>query len=415
LVAEADDPIRLPSGEPLVCIYYFPHWWEPWKSDDEVVRQDFQRLRKMGFNTLLLDHEWSQAIDGNWKWLERAHRLAQEAGLSIVPWLSLKTWSDVGSDDRIRLFKEWFGVQVPFGLNQEGSRAAPLIYDDAVLRGGAQYATSYLDRYADKALLKVKWNDGTRPVICLGVEAAWDGSFDETTNLLFCRWLRDRYKTVKALNTAWKRDFHDFLAIDPRDSSVFDYKNHVAGQAKFPQAVEDHVEFRSEMISDSMARMGALVKRKYPNVLLLAEIPYQYGSKHPHAAGYRIAYGANPRSCDYADIVLFRNTGPLDGQEIKSLRDRQKGTGQKFVFTYRTYSDWDVAPESPQFEKTVTLYANQAGKVANGFGFYSWNEMVDTHVAYSPKVEPLGWTPERSEKAIALLAAMVKRYREQVK
>ena len=32
----------------------------------------------MGFNTLLLDHEFSQMLDGNWKWLDREHRLARE-------------------------------------------------------------------------------------------------------------------------------------------------------------------------------------------------------------------------------------------------------------------------------------------------------------------------------------------------
>ena len=35
-------PLRLASGEPWVCIYYFPHWWEPWKSSDEAVLRDLR-------------------------------------------------------------------------------------------------------------------------------------------------------------------------------------------------------------------------------------------------------------------------------------------------------------------------------------------------------------------------------------
>ena len=31
------EPIRLANGEPMVAIYYFPHWWEPWKSNDAVI------------------------------------------------------------------------------------------------------------------------------------------------------------------------------------------------------------------------------------------------------------------------------------------------------------------------------------------------------------------------------------------
>ncbi len=83
-------PLRLPHDEPMVCIYHHPHWWGSWKSSDEAVLNDLRRLRGMGFNTLLLDHEWSQAIDGDWRWLERSHRPAAQAGLRIMPWLSVK-------------------------------------------------------------------------------------------------------------------------------------------------------------------------------------------------------------------------------------------------------------------------------------------------------------------------------------
>ena len=99
----AASPLRLANDEPLVCIYYFPHWWEPWKSSDEAVLRDLRRLRGAGFNTLLLDHEWSQAIDGNWRWLDRSHRLAAQAGMKILPWLSAKSWGDVSPGDRARL------------------------------------------------------------------------------------------------------------------------------------------------------------------------------------------------------------------------------------------------------------------------------------------------------------------------
>lgn len=328
-----NEPLRLPDGQPLVCMYYFTHWWEPWKSDDGAVLDDFRNLRSMGINTVLLDQEWSQTIDGNWKWLDRDFRLAEEAGVKIVPWLSLKTWCDIQPGHRAELAKEWFGVDMRYGVTQDGEQTAPLPYDESVLIAGSKYAMMYLDRYVSSALLHLRWNGKDRPVICLGVESAWHGSFDDTTNLLFCRWIRDRYRDIKALNDSWRTEYSDFFHIDPRDTAIFDYSGHVDGKAKHPTAVEDHIEFRSEIISDSLARMAALVRQKYPDVLFLAEIPYQYGSEHPHARGYRIGYGANPRSCDYADIVLFRNTGPLSAKEAKSLKEHQARTGQKFILT----------------------------------------------------------------------------------
>jgi hypothetical protein len=411
--SRANEPLRLPNGEPLVCIYYFTHWWEPWKSDDEAILRDFRRLKAMGFNTLLLDHEWSQAIDGNWKWLDRGHRLAKQAGLQIVPWLSPKTWSDIHPGYRAQLAKEWFGVDVRYGAAQDGKAAAPLIYDESVLTAGTKYTEMYLERYLSGALLRLRWNGKDRPVVCLSVESAWDGSFDETTNLLFCRWLRDRYRTINALNKAWGTALADFFAVDPRDTAVFDYAGHMEGKAKHPAAVEDHIAFRAEMISDTLARMAARVRRKYPGVLLMAEVPYQYDGEHPHARSYRIQYAANPRSCDYADIVLFRCTGPLSAGEIKALKAYAAKTGQKFVLTYRTYSDWDVAPDAPAFGKSVAVYADQAAAHGSGFGFYSFNEMVDTHVAWSPVMsaqEQQGWTQARSERALGLIGAMVERY-----
>jgi hypothetical protein len=410
-------PLRLENGEPLVAIYYFPHWWEPWKSSDDVVLRDLRRLRGMGFNTLLLDHEWSQAIDGNWRWLDRSHRLAAQAGMKLLPWLSAKGWCDIEAGDRAKLARKWFGVEIPYGQSQDGSPAAPLIYDEAVLTAGSQYAIRYLERYASTALLRLDWKGAPRPVISLSVESAWIGGFDPRSIALFRKWLADKYHDVGKLNAAWGTTVASLDAIDPRDVTLFDYRGHVAGRAHHPKAVEDHVAFRAETASKSLGQMAARVRARWPDVLLLAEVPYQYDSEHPHARAYRIDYGANPESCDYADIVLFRCTGPLSASEARSLERHRRRTGQRFVLTYRTYSDWDVPPASEAFRQSVQLYAGQAAALGDGFGFYSYNEMVDTHVAYSTamsKKEQHGWNPQRSERAIGLMEAMVGQYLRQV-
>jgi hypothetical protein len=115
--------------------------------------------------------------------------------------------------------------------------------------------------------------------------------------------------------------------------------------------------------------------------------------------------------------VLFRCTGPLSASEARSLERHRQRTGQRFVLTYRTYSDWDVSPASEAFRQSVQLYAGQAAALGDGFGFYSFNEMVDTHVAYSPAMsakEQPGWSPERAQRAIGLVEAMVAQYRRQV-
>jgi len=316
-----------------------------------------------------------------------------------------------------RLAKQWFGVEIPFGLSQDGSPAAPLIYDDAVLSAGSQYTIRYLERYSNAALVQVRWKGAVRPVVNLSVESAWIGGFDARSAKLFRKWLAIKYGDIGKLNGHWGTALKSFEAVEPRDVKLFDYSGHVAGQARHPAAVEDHVAFRAETTSKSLARMAALVRARRPDVLFLAEVPYQYDAEHPHAKDYRIVYGANPESCDYADIVLFRCTGPLAASEAQSLERHRRRTGQRFVLTYRTYSDWDVRPGTDAFQQSVRLYADQAAALGDGFGFYSFNEMVDTHLAYSPAMsaqQPSGWSPERAERAIGLAGAMVRRYLQQV-
>lgn len=419
LAGPAAAALRLADGRPMVCVYYFGHWWDPWKSNDDAIRADLKRLREMGVSTICVDHEWSQAIDGDWKWLDREHRLAKEAGLQIIPWLSLKTWSDLGSPDRMKLVKQWYGVDLRLGEHQNGAPGGIQIWDPGTIRVGAAYAADYVKRYRDQALLHVDWQGRSRPVVALSVELAWaDGGFDEATNMLLIRWLRQRYGDIGKLNAAWGTAFSGFWDINPHDTTVFDYANLQAGKARHPQAVEDHIEFRSGLISDSLGMTAAVLRRTVPDVLILAELPYQLGSRHPHAEGYRIGYAANPSAARSADLLLLRCTGPLDEAEARTLAAWRQETGQPVILTYRTYSDWGTRTRSAEdTARNAALYAGQAADLADGFGFYSWNEMVDTHVAPSPEAEqgkPGALTAAQSGNAVALMAEMVKVYLQKV-
>ena len=413
----AAEPVRLADGRPFVCVYYFGHWWDPWKSDDDAIRADFRKLEEMGVSVLGVDHEWSQAIDGDWKWLDREHRLAKEAGLQIIPWLSLKCWSDMGSEGRRKLVQEWYGVDLKLGETQDGSPGPVEIGDEATLTAGAAYAADYIERYGDQALLKVNWQGRARPVVALSVELAWTGGFDEHNRQLFINWLREQYANdLGKVNTAWGTELESFDQVNPKDTGVFDYAHLQAGEAKHPQAVEDHVEFRSQVISDSLGKMAGRLRHTHPDVLILAEVPYQFASKHPHAEGFRIGYASNPSCTRSADIIFFRNTGPLNQEEADFLRDWVADTKQPVILTYRTYSDWCNERSEEDTANSAQLYGGQAAEFGNGFGFYSWNEMVDTHVAPSrPDDDHRGkLTPEQSARGVALMAAMVKRYLELV-
>lgn len=416
--AGSADVIRLADGKPTVGVYYFTHWWEPWRSSDERILEDLARLKQMGYNTIYLDSEWSQMIDGDWKLLDRGHRLAKQAGMQILPWLSAKVWVDIGSHDYRRdLVKTMYGVELEMGTGPDGKPNRTKPYDPAVIEAGVRYCEQYIERYAkDGALMRVMWNGKACPVVAPTVELEWSGSCDVVTQQMFRMWLRGRYANdIAKLNKAWGTTLKGFEQVDVCDTKLFDLGAHCEGKAAHPNAAEDHVEFRSQVVDNCLAEISRRLRVKYPDLVIATELPYQFNASHPHAIGYRIMAGANPSAASHADILMVRATDSLTPDEEKALLDHRKRTGQKVILTYRTYQEWGkmLLDGKRTQDEMDRLYADQAARAADGFGFYSWNEMVDTHVVADPDppFHPTSRINEKeSEAFIESLGGMAKRY-----
>ena len=392
-VRAEDNVLRTPSGESLRCIYYFPHWWDPWRSDEKVVAKDLKHLRSLGINTLLLDHEWSQAPNNSWGMLDRAHRLAKDAGMQIVPWLSLKVWNDFNYGDRTKIVKKQYGVELQLSRDQDGKLSSIMVYDEGAVIAGAEYAIDYLDRYLkDGVIAHYQWGGEVRPTVALTVELAWNaGGFDDRTTGRFRRALAKQYgKDIRTLNEKWGTKYASFDAIDPRDKKIFNYADHDTSKIAHPEAVEAHIEFRSQMIHEGLQAAKERVLLKHPNVIFSTEFPYQIAAVHPHAKEFRVDFGSNPSSSLHAEVLYLRMTGLMIESEIEALRKHGEAAGQKIVLCYRTYVEW-AKPDV----KAASVYAKEALQHAHGIGFYSWNEMVDVHLAEPGPGSPRNtWTVE---------------------
>lgn len=414
IVHAGDLRLRLADGRPVVAVYYFGHWWEPWKSGDDAIRRDFARLRQMGVSVVFCDHEWSQAIDRDWFWLDREHRLAREAGLVIVPWLSLKTFADVEPGARQALARKWYGVDLVYGCDQEGKPTCPLPYHPATAEFAAKWVKAYVDRYRESgALARVKLDGREGIWVAPTVEIGWPGpgSFDGLTGLMFARWLRARYGSVARLNQAWGTTYGSWWDVDQRDAAIFDYQS-APGQEKHPKAVADRTSFCSELLGDGLARMAAEVRRAAPGVIIGSEVPYQLGAQHPHAIAYARGYCAEPGAAEHAEILVVRATGTLTPQELK-LQDEYRDRGHAVVLTFRTYGSY--ATDKPEGEMSREAFANilasQGAGHADGLGFYSWNEMVDTHVAAGGGGrEEVRMTDEQMARAVEVLGRAFSAY-----
>ncbi|MHB1456110.1 MAG: hypothetical protein ACYC0V_04250 [Armatimonadota bacterium] len=383
------DPIRVADGKPLVGIYFFPHWWEPWKSSDDAVTKDLTLLNDMGYNTIFVDHQFSQMLDGDWKLLDRGHRLAKQTGISILPWLSPGVWG-LGSGSELRDRAEnMYGIKFDMGVDIDGKPNEVKPYDPAVIDFGVKYTSQYLDRYLqDGAILRVMWNGKLRPVVALSVEVKWAGSYDPLTEQMLRLWLRGRYGSdIRKLNRRWQTSYTGFEQVDLHDTMIFDINGFLKGEAKHPNAVEDHVEFRSQVIDNALAEMKRRLLVKYPDLLIATELPYQFAGMHPHAEAFRVEYGANPSAVRHADILVIRASDSLSPSEEKALIAEMKAAGQKVILTYRLSSGYwgpKLRADKSEYANMDRMFAKQAARIADGFGIYSWNEMVDPHVVVDP-------------------------------
>ncbi|MBR4748586.1 MAG: beta-galactosidase [Abditibacteriota bacterium] len=420
LAAGRPTTLRTRDNSPLCGFYFFTHWWEPWRSDDARALGDLREIRAMGCNVIFLDSEWSQMIDRDWFWLDRGHRLAKEAGLEILPWLSLKEWIDLGGENRVALVKKMYGVDLRTGVDYDGKPNRIIPYDEATIEAGYRYCVDYLDRYlSDGAILRVRDGSKLKPVVAITVELEWSGSNDEETNKRFRKYLKDIYSYTDRLNKAWGTRLGSIDEVELMDPKLFNIEDCSAGKAKLDRATEDQIAFRAKVQNDAMAEIKRRLKIRYPDLLIATELPHEMFTDHPAELYYRINGAATPETTLHADITVLRCTGLLSKKTEDALIKWQKDTGQHLVITYRTYK----GKEQAVLKGSDTDYfriGDQAARIGDGFGFYSWNEMVDTHIAAEPDLSnPIGkfeiFTPEESRAWKGLASQQIKEYLEKAK
>ena len=363
------DPVRITGDELMKSIYMFPHWWDPWKSDDAALTADIQKIKGLGFNTLCLDHEVSQAVDREWYWLDREYKLAGQEKVYILPWLQLQCV------DRLGLM-QFSHFQLSEAVNQDKQPEADCanFRDPEFRRALAHYVEAYLERYInDPALLNIKDGDKMKPVVGLMVETGWRStnglplSFDDETNAYFRRWMKSSYHDLAQLNKKWGTSYKSFDEIDPCDKAIFNYD--FPDKANMPKAVQDHVRFRARMIGEALQEVAKQVRKRHKNVLFAAEIAYPLSSDNPDAAAYKWNDANEYKAVEFADMVYIRTVGNTSTGQVKKEQDLMMQNGKKVILAYRFFGDSTPA--------RAIAFALDCATSANGIGYYNWNETAD--------------------------------------
>ena len=418
--SQSSSTIMLKDNKPLAGFYYFTHWWEPWASDDNLILKDFSDMKAMGYNTIFLDSEWSQMIAADWKLLDRGHKLAKGAGIEILPWLSLKAWIDIADpESRRKMIKDMYDVDIEMGIDADGKINRNKPYDPAIIEAGYQYSIAYLKRYLnDGAILHVMDNGKLKPVVAITVELEWSGSNDSTTNKMFQDWLRKKYAYTTALNKAWNTKIKNIDNITIFDKDIFDTDEYLNGKSKHPKAVEDNALFRAEVLDNSMLEIKNRLKKDYPDLLIATEIPYQFLDIHPHARWYTYVGGALPESSKHADILVLRCTDYISKESGEFIKKWKKENNQKVILAYRTPVGYAKNFINGELASPYFKIGKQAAEYADGFGFYSWNEMVDVHISADPTpphTETQAVSIEEAKAWRTIIASQIRDYLEAIK
>jgi len=364
------DPIKLADDQTLRAVYYYPHWWDPWKSDDAAVTADLKKMKEIGLNTICVDHEVSQAIDRDWYWLDREYKLAAAEKMCVLPWLQLQCV------DRKALMA-FSGLELKAAVNQDGQAENDFCdyRDGEFKRALAHYIDVYLDRYEnDPALLRMKDRGKLKPVVGVVVEAGWrnaDGrplSFDDDTNAYFRKWMKSSHHDLAQLNSKWGTNYKSFDEIDPRDKTIFDYG--FPDKANMPMAVREHAHFRARMISDMLSSVASEVRKKHKDVLLAAEVAYPFSSDDPNASAYHWNSANEYKSVEFADVIIIRTMGDTCVGQAAKDNDIIMLNGKKLVLAYRLFDDTTSS-------RAVALGMDCAMS-CNGLVYYNWNETKDT-------------------------------------
>jgi hypothetical protein len=370
---DLQDQIKLSDGQAFKAVYYFPHWWDPWKTDDSAVLSDLRTMKSIGFNTVCLDHEVSQAVDKDWYWLDREYKLAGQEKMLILPWLQLQ------SVDRNALMKFTHLTLQP-AINQNGKPEDDCVSfrDEEFKRAMVHYISVYLDRYEnDPSLLRVKEGKKTRPVVGIMLETGWRNnsglplSFDDETNAYFRKWMQASHHDLKQLNSKWGTKYKSFSEIDPRDKSIFNYA--YEDKRNMPEAVREHVIFRARVINEALEDIARQVRKRHKDVLFVAEVAYPFGYDDPDANAYYWNDANDHKAVEFANIVVVRTMGNTTTPDMKKIQELLMSHGKNVVLAYRFLSGSN--------DVKGVEFALDCAKNANGLAYYNWNENADSSSA----------------------------------
>ncbi|PKB15021.1 beta-galactosidase [Flavobacterium sp. 5] len=177
-----------------VGVYYYPEHWDP-----SQWERDFQNMEKMGFEfTHFGEFAWAQLEpeEGKYdfKWLDKSLELAEKYHLKVIMCTSTAT-------PPVWLVRKHPEV---LATNEDGTKM------DHGTRQHATFSSNYYRNYSMKMIAELAKRYGNDKRIMgwqLDNEPMRFLDYGKDAPLRFRDWLKEKYKTITALNEAWGNNF----------------------------------------------------------------------------------------------------------------------------------------------------------------------------------------------------------------
>jgi len=215
-------------------------------------RQDLDRIKLLGFNTVRTWVEWTAGEPREHQYhleqLDLMLKLAEEAGLKVI----VQTYVDSAPD--------WLGVKYPDArfVAQNGqaipSQSAPgFCFDHPGVRQATLDFLQEVARHAAKSPAFYGWDLWSEPHIINWAEINYipNASFCYCSHSIarFRAWLRKKYGGIPELNQAWYRQFQDWNEVEPpRFDTILSYTDYMDWRVFITQKIAEDLRSRTTAV-----------------------------------------------------------------------------------------------------------------------------------------------------------------------
>lgn len=402
------------GGEARATLVYPP---EPDRATAKARwQQDIAYIKGCGFNAVRAWIDWASGEPEpgkyNFATLDLLFQMAREAGLKVL----VQVYLDSAPDWLPVLYPD--SHYVSSGGQKIVSQTAPgYCYDHPGVR---ERATAFLQRLAEYVAEQPNfyaWDLWSEPHV---VQWAYFDFLPPRSSFCFCphsqerfrRWLKRKYGTVAALNSAWYRTYRDWQEVEPpRFISLMAYTDFI-----------DWQEFIVDKIAEDLAWRVSVVKGVRPDFITTSHsavpgiltIPY---TSEGEPDDWRMA-----RQVDIWGTSFYpkhagareTNDPAIRGAYLDSTRSATEAAGKPFWLGElqggHGYIGTLATPVDAKDERLWTWGPLAHG--AKGLNFYAWRPMMRGYESAGFGLANLDGTPSERAIAAGAIARLVTREME---